>query len=59
MVLITPAVALIYPEVDAGLFALSVFLNTAAFPIVFGVPIMILMQEELGFRPIGDDGLKA
>ena len=51
-VLITPAVALIYPEVDAGLFALSVIANNTAFPIVFGIPIMILLQEELGFRPL-------
>ncbi|MBQ1303259.1 MAG: hypothetical protein IIY29_07970 [Firmicutes bacterium] len=44
--------ALIYPEVDAGLFALSVIVNNTAFPIVFGIPIMILLQEELGFRPL-------
>lgn len=52
MIIITPAVAWIYPEVDARLFALTVLLNTAAFPIVFGIPTMILMQEELGFRPV-------
>ena len=51
-VLITPAVAWIYPEVDAGFFALIVMLNDTAFPIVFGIPIMILLQEELGFRPL-------
>lgn len=50
--LITPAVAWIYPEVDAGFFALIVMLNDTAFPIVFGIPIMILLQEKLGFRPL-------
>jgi len=43
-------VALVYPEVDAFLFGLTVLLNTAGFPIVFGIPVMILMQEELGFK---------
>ncbi len=52
MVLITPAVALVYPSVDAKLFALTVLVNTAAFPIVFGIPVMILMQEELGACPV-------
>ncbi len=52
MGLITPAVALVYPEVDAGLFAVSVILNTTLFPVVFGIPLMILLQEEMGFKPI-------
>lgn len=51
-VIITPTVALIYPEVNASLFALTVLLNTAFFPIVFGIPTIILLQEELGFQPI-------
>jgi hypothetical protein len=51
-VLITPAVALLYPEVDAGLFALTVMLNDTAFPIVFGIPLMILLQEELHYQPL-------
>ena len=51
--IISPAVALIYPSVDASLFALSVLLNNTIFPIVFGIPITILIQEELGFEPIG------
>ena len=50
--IISPAVAMIYPAVDANLFALSVLLNTTVFPIVFGIPITILIQEELGFEPI-------
>lgn len=52
MLIITPAVAIIYPEVNAHLFALTVLFNTAVFPIVFGIPITILMQEELGFHPL-------
>ena len=51
MLIITPAVMLIYPDVDAHLFALSVILNHSAFPILFGIPLTILMQEELGFKP--------
>lgn len=51
-VIITPAVVLIYPVVDARLFALSVLLNDTLFPVVFGIPAMILLQEELGFDPI-------
>jgi energy-coupling factor transport system substrate-specific component len=49
-VIITWSVALIYPDVNWKVFALSVVLNTAVFPIVFGVPLVILMQEELGFK---------
>ena len=50
--LITPAVHLFYPEIDTGLFALTVLLNDSIFPIVLGIPLMILMQEELGFKPV-------
>ena len=50
--LITPAVALVYPTVDAAYFALTVFANTAAFPILLGIPLAILLQEELGFTPL-------
>ena len=50
--LITPAVALVYPDVDAAYFALTVFANTAAFPILLGIPLAILLQEELGFTPL-------
>lgn len=51
-VVITPAVALVYPDVDASFFALTVFLNTTGFPIFLGIPLAILLQEELGFVPI-------
>ena len=49
--IITPSVAYAYPDVYAKLFALSVFLNTSIFPLVFGIPFAIIMQEELGFKP--------
>ena len=49
--IITPSVAYAYPDVNAKLFALSVFLNTSIFPLVFGIPFAIIMQEELGFKP--------
>ena len=50
-VLITPAVVLVYPEVSGVLFASTVLLNGTVFPIMLGIPLMILMQEELGFKP--------
>ena len=50
--IITPAVALFYPSVDAAFFALTVFLNTTGFPIFLGIPLAILLQEELGFVPL-------
>lgn len=49
---ITPAVALVYPEVDAVFFAKAVLANSTAFPVFFGIPLAILLQEELGFRPL-------
>ena len=54
--IIAPAVALVYPEVDAALFAAAVFGNTAGFPIVLGIPLSILMQEEMGFEPATKKG---
>lgn len=51
--IVAPAVALVYPDVHATLFARAVFGNTAAFPIVLGIPLSILLQEEFGFRPCG------
>ena len=49
--LITPVVMLVYDDVDEWLFAATVFLNGAVFPLLLGIPLMILMQEEFGFRP--------
>ena len=50
--IITPSVAIAYPDVDAALFSVVVVLNTAGFPIVLGIPLIFLMQEELGFEPV-------
>ena len=52
--IITPAVAYAYPEVNARLFAYSVLINNIVFPLVFGIPLAIIMQEELGFKPYSD-----
>lgn len=49
--IITPAVAFIYPDVNARLFATTCMLNTSLFPIVLGIPLSILISEELGFLP--------
>ena len=50
--IITPSVAAFYPEVDWLMFFTVVVLNTALFPILFGIPLMILMKEELGFESV-------
>ena len=49
--IVAPAVALVSPEVDAALLARTVFGNTAGFPIVLGIPLAMLLQEEFGFVP--------
>ena len=51
--IVAPAVALVYPEVDAVFLAWAVFGNTAGFPIFLGIPLSILLQEEFGFEPCG------
>ncbi|MBQ6471792.1 MAG: hypothetical protein IJJ33_07405 [Victivallales bacterium] len=48
--IITPAVAIAYPDVNASFFACCVLFNTSFFPIFLSIPMTILMQEELGFR---------
>ncbi len=50
--IVVPAVAFVYPEVDAELLAWTVFGNTAGFPIVLGIPLAILLQEEFGLAPV-------
>lgn len=50
--LITPAVELIYPDVKSMVFASTVLLNDTVFPLLLGIPLMILMQEELTFTPL-------
>ena len=50
---IAPAVAAFYPDVDVALFAMSVIGNGTVFPLGFAIPFMIMLQEELGFAPLG------
>ncbi len=49
--IITPAVVWIYPEVSGWTFASTALLNSSIFPIMLGLPMLILMYEELGFKP--------
>ena len=49
--IIAPAVSTAYPDVNILFFSLAVFCNTSIFPIVIGIPVTILLQEELGFAP--------
>ena len=51
-VIIAPAVAVFYPDVNVGIFTASVLGNGIAFPLGFSIPLVILMQEELGFVPL-------
>ncbi|MBE6818505.1 MAG: hypothetical protein E7517_05035 [Ruminococcaceae bacterium] len=50
--MITPFVVLSYPDVDAKLFFVMVLINSTAFPILIGIPLIILLQDELGLKPI-------
>lgn len=50
---ITAFVAFFYESVDCVVFALSVLGNTFLFPLLFAIPFIILIQEELGFVPLG------
>ena len=49
--LIAPAVVLVYPGVDAGLLFITILSNGVIFPILIGIPLIFLMQEELHFKP--------
>ena len=40
-----------YPEIDAKLFVLSILLNNFLFQVIFSIPLIILIQEEMGFIP--------
>ena len=51
--IIAPAVAIVYPEVDIMLFTISCLANTSLFSIGFAIPFIILIQDELGFVPLG------
>ena len=49
--LITPAVRLLYPEVDHWLLFMTIMINSTSFPILLGIPLIIVLQEELSFKP--------
>ena len=51
--MITPAVAYFYPDVDYIKFAVIVLCNTILFPVALGIPFTILIQEEFEFKPVG------
>ncbi len=51
--MLSSAVAFHSPDVDVVLFFASVLLNDALFPIGFAIPFIIMLQEELGFKPLG------
>lgn len=57
--MISPAVALFYPEVNTTLFAIAVVCNGTLFPIGFAIPFIIMIQEELGFEPLGPRATRA
>ncbi len=50
--IIAPFVKLTYPEIDVILLFVTILLNGFVFPLFLGIPLMILMQEELGFVPV-------
>lgn len=51
--IISSAVQWHYPDVDTMPFAMIVIGNGTLFPIGFAIPFIILLQEELGFSPLG------
>ena len=56
--LITSSVAHYYPDTNYVAFGGVVFMNGLVFPILLGIPVIILMQEELGFVPCRRKQLK-
>lgn len=50
--IITSAVTNANPEIDASLFACRVMFDSSIFPIFMGIPMIMLMQEELGYCPL-------
>ena len=49
--IITSSVAYAYPDVNATLFACIVLGNEVIFPIMLGIPMAIVLQEEFGVTP--------
>ena len=56
--IITSSVAYAYPDVNATLFACIVLGNEMIFPIVLGIPMAIVLQEEFGVTPYREENLK-
>ena len=59
MFLIAKPVSLVYPEINDEAFAKAIFTNMTLFPILIGIPLGILLQEEFGFRPCDRRAAKA
>ena len=53
--IITSSVAYAYPDVNANLFACIVLGNEVIFPIVLGIPMAIVLQEEFGVAPFQEE----
>ena len=49
--IIAPAVAYAYPEVNISMFTCIVLGNEVIFPIMLGIPLAIVLQEEFGVKP--------
>lgn len=56
--IITPSVEFSYPEVSSTVLFTTVMVNSTTFPIFIGIPLIILMQDELGFTPVERRKLK-
>ena len=52
--IIVPAVVYAYPDVNAAFLTCVVMGNTTVFPLVLGIPMAIVLQEELGFSPYAE-----
>lgn len=50
-IIITPAVKLIYSDVDVIVLSITILINGTVFPLFLGIPLIVLMQEELHFEP--------
>ena len=51
MFLVAKPVSLFYPEINDVDFAKAVFTNMTLFPMLIGIPLAILLQDEFGFAP--------
>ena len=51
LILIVPSVALVYDHVDIPLLTMTIAANNILFMVMPGIPLMILLNEELGFKP--------